>query len=140
MPRGQRRAVAGARHEAIEIDGHADAAGGNRAAEASHERGPAGEKRGQSAEGLAQIDVFAARLRLPRGQFRVGEGARERERAAERPHAEDRDTARQQGGDEARRREDADADDVGDDNGRRIKGSEAAIKRRACRGDHRVSR
>ena len=46
----ERRRVAGAGHEPIEIVGDADGARGDRAAEAGDERRPAGEKRREAAE------------------------------------------------------------------------------------------
>ena len=80
------------------------------------------------AERLAQVDVLAARLRAPRGELGVRQRARERERAAGGPDAEHRAGRGQQRGDESGRREDADADDVGDDDDRRVERAEPAVE------------
>ncbi len=91
------------------------------------------------AERFAQVDVLAAGFRLPRRQFGVRQRAEERERAAEHPHAENRRAIRQQGRDKAGRDEDADADDVGDDDGGGVERAEASLERSASRADHRLS-
>ncbi len=139
MPLGERGGAAGAGHETIEIDRDTDAAGRNRAAEAGDERRPPGEEGREASERLAQVHVLAAGFRLPRRQFRVRQRAGERQRSAEYPHAENRRAVRHQGRDEARRDEDADADDVGDDDGGRVERAEASFERGASRAAHRLS-
>ena len=64
-------------------------AGGHRTAEAGDERRPAGQKAGQRAEGLAEIDVLAAGLRPQRGELGVGHRAHEREHAAGHPREQE---------------------------------------------------
>jgi hypothetical protein len=139
VPRRDRRLVADAWNQLVEIGGDADAAGRNRAAEARDERRPSREKRRQASERFSQVDVLAAGFRLPRRQFGVCQRAGERERAAEHPHAEDRRAVRHQRRDKARRDEDTNADDVGDDDGRRVERAEMSFERGGSRADHRLS-
>src|SRR5205085_6587794 len=85
--------------------------GGDRGAADDEELEPAPEEPEESPVPLAQQDVVAARLRVEGDDLGVGEGADQREQAAEDPdergHAEERQLA----GDGRRLLEDARADD-----------------------------
>ena len=80
-------------------------------------------------EALAQVDVLAARARAQRSELGVGHRADEREQAAGEPDGEEPDGVRHGLRDDARRDEDADADDVRDDDGGGVEGTETAFER-----------
>src|SRR5215467_5059900 len=139
MPCGERRTTASAGYKSIEISGDADPASRNGAAEASHKRRPPCQEAGEAAECLAQVHVLATSFGLSGGELRVGQRAGKCECAAEQPHAENSGTVRHQRRDETRRDEDADADDVGDDDGGRVERAETSVEGGSCRADHRLS-
>ena len=94
------------------------------------ERSPAGQKRRQWPERLAQIDVLAAGIEA---------AARPAPRTPSRPANENAPPSSQTSSiaarvadelrDENRHEENAAADDVGDDDGRRIEGAEPTLER-----------
>ena len=124
----QRARVGGGGNESSEVEGKPHGAGGNRARESRDEGRPAGEKRGQRPEGLAQVDVLAAGLRPKRGQLGIGHGARKGDGAAEQPDRHHRPRIAHQPRDDRRREEDAAADDVADDDGGRVERTQAAFE------------
>jgi hypothetical protein len=73
-------------------------------------------------------------LRAPGGELRVGQRAEEREHATSEPDAQDRPPIRNDRRDESRRREDADTDHVGDDDGRGVYGTKPPREGRAAAG------
>src|SRR5262249_22968482 len=139
MPRADWRLVADAGNQFVEIRGDTDSARRDCAAETGDEGRPAGEKSREAAERLAQVHVFATGLRLPRRKFGIGERAEQRQRAAERPDAENRSAVWQQGRNESRRDEDADADDVGNDDRGGIPWTETPFERRKGRAAEHAS-
>ena len=68
-----------------QIDGKSDGSGCDGGRKADDERYPAREEGQGFAESLAQIDVFAARLRKARTQLTVAQGAAQGERPAHEP-------------------------------------------------------
>ena len=122
-------AIARDRDEAAEVIRDAERAGGDGAGKPGHERCPAGEERREAAEALAQVDVLAARARPQRAELGVGHRADEREQAAGDPDAEERDGMRHGLRDDARRDEDADADDVRNDDSGGVERTETAFER-----------
>ena len=87
---------------------------------------PGVEKRGQRPVGVADVDVFAAGLRLHGAKLGVGHGAKHREQAADDPDEIDEacraDRLHHLGGNE----KDAAADDGADDDRGRVAGAEIA--------------
>ena len=78
--------------------------------------------------GRAQVDVFAAGPRPQRRQLGIRRRAAEREHAARHPDAEEQPRVRNTRRDQRRGKENAAANDVGDDDRRGIKRTEAAIE------------
>ena len=115
-------------NETPEVVGHGNRAGRNGPREAGDERRPAGQESGERSVRRAQIDVLAAGTRPERGEFRVRHGARECQQSAGEPHRQHADGMRYNLRDDAGAREDADADDVGDHDRRRIERAEASIQ------------
>ena len=138
MPPREHGRVPRAWNESIQIAGDRHRTKCDGAAEASDKRRPPREEPGQTAEALAQVHVFTAGLRAPRRELGICQGPRERERPAERPDREHGRGARHHRSDDTRRGEDADADDVGNDDGRRVERSQAPIERCGIRKVHAV--
>jgi hypothetical protein len=91
------------------------------------EERPAVEKRGNSAESIANEAVKAARLGIGGGEFGVGECAEEREHAADDPDKErGADGAVELPQNQSRREEDARADDGADEEEEQVAGAECA--------------
>ena len=124
----ERARVGGGGNESSQVEGESHGAGGNRARESRHEGRPAGQKRGQRPEGLAQVDVLPASLWQKRGQLGIGHGARKRNRAAEQPDRHHGPRIAHQPRDDRRREEDASPDDVADDDGGRVERAQAAFE------------
>ena len=112
-------------HELAEIDRERDSERGERSGRDDEECAPAVEKRGERAEGVANVDVDATRLRAHGTQLGVGERAEEREQAASGPDSE-RDERIGAGvrEDEPRHEEDPRADDDPDGGERQVEGAE----------------
>ena len=95
--------------------------------------GPAVEKAGQRTIGPAQIDVFAAGVRIGAGQFGEAQSADQGEDAAERPDEHDLNGAGSLFENVLRHFKYADADDDADDNARRIPQAEIGLRSLAFR-------
>ena len=126
----------GTGNESIDIKSNGDGASGDCSAETGDERGPTSQEASKPSEAFPQIDVLAARLRPPRCQLCVCKRARERQSSTERPDGQHCRLARKHRGHDARRGENADANDVGDHDRRSIQWTKAAVERRQVRRGH----
>ena len=88
------------------------------------------EKGRQRSKRLAQVYVFPTGAGPQRGELGVGHGSRKREQPSQKPHEQHGPRVGHELSDENRNEEDAAANDVGDDNGRRIERSETTLERR----------
>ena len=114
-----------------------DGAGGNRTRESGDEGRPAGQKGRDRPERGAQVHVLSSRARSQRRKFRVGHRAGKREHPARHPGGQEQHRARHGRGDLGRREQDAAADDVGNDERRRVERTEAAFERLRWLGGRR---
>ena len=102
------------RHEVPQVSRQARRQRG-RDARVHHEAAlPAVEKRDSRAPRLAQVDVSAAGLWVPRGQLAVNERPAQRHRAGDEPDHQQPEGRAQQARHRGRRQEDADRDDLAD--------------------------
>ena len=132
----QRRIACRSRHEASEVKREHGSAGRDGAGKAGDKRRPPGQKSGHAAERGIEVHVFAAGSRSQRGELGIRHRAGKRERAAGQPRRQKQPRIWNVGRDLSRKEENAAADHIGNDDGRRIVGTEAPLQRGFRRTDH----
>ena len=120
-----------AREESIERRDEEDGARGHRAAESRHERRPPVRKPSERSVRFAQVDILATSLGAQCCEFCVRHRSHERERTAGHPRQQKPGRVRHSRSNRWGSKENAAADDVGNDDGRCVEGTEPPLEDRS---------